>query len=74
MTDVHRLNNEGLRRQDLAFALKTRRTVEGARQIDACLLCRRKRVNEAGLCDICYSTLDGQELELATLWLRGTPP
>lgn len=69
-----RLNSEGIRRDELAFTLKNRTKVLGARRIDACLLCRRPRVNEAGLCDVCYGTLDGEELELATCWLRGTLP
>ncbi|AIE88140.1 hypothetical protein [Fimbriimonas ginsengisoli] len=69
-----RLNSEGIRRDELAFTLRNRYKVQSARRIDACLLCRRPHVNEAALCDVCYSTLEGEELELATCWLRGTAP
>jgi hypothetical protein len=71
---VDRLNSEGIRRQDLSFTLKNPLKVRDARRIDACLLCRRPRVNEAGLCDVCYASLEDDELYLATCWLRGTAP
>lgn len=72
---VDRLNSEGIRRRDLLVALKDRRQVTGARFINSCLLCRRPNVNLAGLCDICYSSLeDGPELRLAERLLRGEFP
>lgn len=71
---MERLNSEGIPRADLKHALRNRRQVSEARRIDSCLLCRRPRVNEAGLCDVCYSSLEGVELEMATAWLRGSEP
>lgn len=71
---VERLNNEGIPRESLILAMRDRRTVATARRIDTCLLCRRPRVNEAGLCEVCYGALDGDELRLATRWLQGVGP
>lgn len=71
---VERLNSEGIPRDSLILALRDRRAVLTARRINSCLLCRRPKVNEAGLCDICYSALDGEELKLATRWLQGIGP
>lgn len=71
---MERVNSEGIRRVDLRLALRTRRMVAEARRVDTCLLCRRHKVNEAGLCDVCYSTLEGDELELAVAWMRGVGP
>jgi len=71
---VDRLNSEGIRRSELKWALTQRRIVLTARRIDACLLCRRNRVNEAGLCDICHATLTDEELVAEEKWLRGTGP
>jgi len=71
---VDRLNPEGIPRNQLAFVLTQPRRVREARRIDACLLCRRASVNDAGLCEICYSMLDGEELRLATRWTVGGGP
>lgn len=71
---MERLNSEGIRRDHLLQALKSRKTVYVARRIDSCLLCRRRSVNEAGLCDFCYSMLDGEELIAAVRWLSGEGP
>ncbi|RYG38897.1 hypothetical protein EON81_02405 [bacterium] len=71
---MERLNSEGIRQDELLYALKTRRTVQTARRIDSCLLCRRHYVNEAGLCDICYAQLEGEEAKLAERWLSGIGP
>lgn len=71
---VDRLNPEGIARTQLAFVLTVPRRVHEARRIDACLLCRRSRVNEAGICEICYSMLDGEELRLAMRWTVGGAP
>jgi hypothetical protein len=65
---VERLNPEGIPRKQLSFVLSQSRRVHEARRIDRCLLCRRSRVNDAGLCELCYSMLDGEELRLATRW------
>lgn len=56
------------------LALRDRKAVAIARRIDSCLLCRRSRVNDAGLCEVCYGMLDGAELDMATRWLRGDGP
>ena len=71
---MERLNSEGIFRSDLLFVLGQSDRVRTARRIDACLLCRRKRVNESGLCDVCYTQLDGAELRLANRWLSGEGP
>jgi hypothetical protein len=71
---VDRVNSEGILRHDLAHYLRNRSAVMGARRIDTCMLCRRLRVNEAGLCDYCYSALDGEEARLAAAWLSGQGP
>ncbi|HVT12637.1 MAG TPA: hypothetical protein VHE55_10240 [Fimbriimonadaceae bacterium] len=69
-----RVNPEGIVRSDLPWVLTQRRIVMTARRIDTCLLCRRKHVNEAGLCDVCMATLEDHEIALAEKWLRGTGP
>jgi hypothetical protein len=69
-----RLNEEGVRPDQLIYALKDRKSVMDARRIDACLLCRNKRVNAAGLCEICYGALNGKELDQAVRWLSGQGP
>jgi hypothetical protein len=71
---VERLNSEGILRRDLKWVLTQRRFVTTARRIDSCLLCRRQSVNEAGLCEVCYATLDEDELSLVEKWMRGTGP
>jgi hypothetical protein len=71
---VERLNSEGIPRYHLSLALKDRKLVSTARRINTCLLCRRKPVNESGLCEVCYGMLDGEELKLACKWLTGEGP
>ena len=71
---MHRLNSEGIPRDQLILALKDRRAVATARRINSCLLCRRIGVNEAGLCVVCYGMLNDEELRLAERWLRGVGP
>ncbi len=67
-------NPEGIPRGQLLYALGNRKMVMFAREIDACLLCRRKDVNEAGLCRYCYSSLDDPELKAAVKWTSGVGP
>jgi len=55
-------------------ALRHIPTVLTARKINACLLCRRGGVNEAGLCDVCYGQLNEDEQPLAHRWLTGVGP
>jgi hypothetical protein len=72
---VERLNSEGIPRHQLKFALRRPATVLTARRVDSCLLCRRKGVNEAGLCDLCYPLIqDPEEQGLIEKWLSGEGP
>ncbi|MBI1757237.1 MAG: hypothetical protein HY248_01920 [Fimbriimonas ginsengisoli] len=71
---MHRINPEGLPRHELIHALRSRRSVFKARRIRQCLLCRAGKVNEAGLCEVCYASLDDEELRLAGRWLSGVGP
>lgn len=71
---MDRVNSEGILQRDLAVYLRDRRHVMAARRIDTCMLCRRHKVNEAGLCDYCYGGLDGEEARLASKWLTGQGP
>ncbi len=74
LTPLERLNSEGILRSELRHALNAPERVKAARRIDACLLCRRPRVNEAGICDVCYSGLEGEDARLANRWLTGQGP
>lgn len=71
---MDRLNSEGIIRSDLIWVLLRKDLVSAARQTDSCLLCRARHINEAGLCESCYSTLDDPELDLAERWMAGTSP
>jgi hypothetical protein len=74
LPEVERLNEEGILRADLMWALTQRRMVYTARRINRCLLCRRAGVNEAGVCDVCNACLTEDEQRLVEGWLRGTGP
>ena len=69
-----RWNSEGIRRDQLMDALKDRTVVRTARRVDYCILCMRRSVNEAGLCDVCASSLEGEELHLVERWVSGVGP
>lgn len=69
-----RVNSEGIRREELPYYLTRADLIARARASDACLLCRRPRVNEAALCMVCWSSLDEDELKLATRWTSGIAP
>lgn len=71
---MERLNSEGIRRQDLLWALGQVKVVMTARRIDSCLLCRRRGVDESGLCNVCGSALSDEEQSLVESWRRGTGP
>ncbi|HXH62008.1 MAG TPA: hypothetical protein VNI20_11700 [Fimbriimonadaceae bacterium] len=71
---MERVNSQGIPRDHLEWALAQRRIVERARREDACLLCRANGVNEAGLCDLCYTQLREPEQVLAERWLSGVGP
>ncbi|MDR3692499.1 MAG: hypothetical protein P4L46_24165 [Fimbriimonas sp.] len=71
---MERLNSEGILRYQLTVALKDRRQVLEARKVDTCMLCRRRGVSPCGLCEICYSGLEGEEFRLANKWLSGVGP
>jgi hypothetical protein len=68
---VERYNSEGIPRDLLSVALKDRRAVLNARKIDKCLLCRAPKVNEAGLCPVCWVLLSDDEMALARKWTVG---
>ena len=72
--EVERPNSAGVSPDELDFVLRDRRMVWMARRINACLLCRRPGVNEAGLCDICYALLGEELFTLAGRWLTGQGP
>lgn len=69
-----RFNAEGIRREDVLLTLGDRRQVLNARKINACLLCRRSGVNEAGVCPVCWALFDEKELELSLKWTVGVLP
>jgi len=71
---MDRINDTGLRRNQLGWALTQAKIVGDARKRDSCLLCRSHRVNEAGVCVVCFSMLTDDELLLARRWLAGTGP
>ena len=56
------------------IALRDRKQVLAARRVNSCLLCKRRQVNEAGLCEVCWGMLDGEELAMGERWLRGEGP
>ncbi len=71
---MERVNSEGIRRGDLRFVLTQTRMVHAARRNGSCLLCRNGPVNEAALCDSCFSFLSEDESRLAQKWLTGEGP
>jgi len=71
---MERLNSEGIPRDQLLLALKDRKMVLTARRFDTCLLCRRRGVNEAGLCAVCWALLNDEELKQGTRWVTGVGP
>jgi len=71
MRVVERWNSEGIPRDQLMWALTQRPVIRSFRKLDSCMLCRRKGVNEAALCEACFSMLDGIEFDSAQQWLSG---
>lgn len=71
---MDRLNSEGIPRKDLLWALRQGKIVATARRMDSCLLCRRRGVDESGLCNVCVSALTDEEQVLVESWRRGTGP
>jgi hypothetical protein len=72
---VERRNSEGILPNQLKWTLTQPHLVLTARKMNACLMCRRTGVNEAGLCDVCYVLLDDpEEQRLATRWMTGVGP
>jgi hypothetical protein len=69
-----RINAQGVPRDELYWVMSQSRFVRKARKIDRCLLCCANGVNEAALCDNCYTLLNEKELELAERWLSGVGP
>lgn len=71
---MDRLNSQGIPRQKLLWTLGQSRLVKKAVKEDSCLLCRADRVNEAALCELCYSQLNDDELRAVDKWLSGVGP
>ena len=71
---MDRVNSQGIPRKQLLWTLTQHRHVLKAVKEDACLLCRTKGVNEAGLCDTCYALLNDEEIRLAEKWMSGVGP
>lgn len=69
-----RINPEGIPRDQLVWALGQARIVQEAVRTDRCLLCRDPKVNEAGLCSVCWTYLTAAETELALNWTSGVMP
>jgi len=69
-----RLNSEGIWREDLLLTLRTPHLIEDARRKKRCFVCQRTSINRAGLCDVCYSQLDGEELREANRYIDGLNP
>ena len=74
MAAMDRLHPEGLSRPQLRYALGVKRFVQLARQSNNCMLCMRKGVNEAGLCEFCMGLLDDRENQMANRWMTGQGP
>lgn len=68
---MDRINSEGIPRHLLAIMLKEPDVVRVAVKQDACLLCRNGKVNEAGLCQVCFTMLTDEEIKLAEAWTSG---
>lgn len=71
---MERWNSEGIPRETLLWALTQKRFIVRAIQDDACLLCKSSKVNEAGICEVCWALLNEEELKCANLWLSGAGP
>lgn len=71
---MERWNSESIPRSHILWALKTPRIVMGALKIDKCMICQGPKVNEAGICPICWAMLDEDELRQAEKWLNGSAP
>jgi hypothetical protein len=71
---VDRVNSQGIPLAELNYTLRQPRFVRKAIRANRCLLCCREKVNEAGLCEFCYSQLDEPELRLAERWIAGVGP
>ncbi len=71
---MDRLHPQAVPREHLGWALTQERIVKRAVRDDLCMLCCAKRVNEAGLCDVCYSGLNATEFQEAEKWLTGARP
>ncbi len=72
--DVERVNSQGIPLEDLKYVLLHARFVHKARRVNRCLLCCEPNVNEAGLCDACYTQLPEAEAKLAERWIAGVEP
>ena len=71
---MDRQHPQGIQRDQLTWVLTQPRLVRTAVRLDTCLLCCNHKVNEAGLCDICYCLLGDEEQRLAESWMAGATP
>ncbi|MCE9559907.1 MAG: hypothetical protein K8R88_13280 [Armatimonadetes bacterium] len=69
-----RWNAEGVHLKDLPYALSRVDIVSLYRNMNRCMLCMRVGVNEAGVCGVCYSMLDGEPLKAVLEWTMGKRP
>lgn len=69
-----RINSTGIKRSELLWALGNPALVRDARERDSCLLCRGSRVNEAGLCNVCTTSLNDAESRMVEKWMAGGSP
>lgn len=69
-----RFNREGVPRADLLLALRAPKIVRTAVETDTCLLCCARKVNEAGLCQMCMPLVSDEELRVIERWMTGVGP
>jgi hypothetical protein len=71
---MERWNSEGIRLDQLGWALSQRHVVLEYRKLNKCMLCLRENVNEAALCSVCQSLLEPPLLTLTMRWMNGGGP
>ena len=69
-----RIHREGILRGDLLIALRTKSKVITARETDTCMLCCAKKVNDAGICQMCMPLVSDEELKVIERWMAGVGP
>lgn len=71
---MSRIHREGVPRDDLLIALRTKSMVITARETDTCMLCCAKKVNDAGICQMCMPLVSDEELKVIERWMAGVGP